>query len=299
MKIRRFKKGAFLLLLASLALTGCGGGTNSDSGSTGGFTLVWSDEFDGDSLDTSKWDVMIGNGANYGVAGWGNGEAEYYQADNLTVSDGYLNITAKKEEVSSSEGNFSYTSGRIRTLGKASWTYGRFEARMSLPSCDGMWPAFWMLPDENYMNSGWPRSGEIDIMEARGSSETSTSSAVHYAGTNNAHVYVTKTYPFSVREGESFVDFHTYALEWDEWGLYFYVDDTMFYEVAREVYHPETSRTYPDDDNAPFHKDFHILLNLAVGGNFDNGRMPPMNFTEATMKIDYVRVYQWDYLLEN
>ncbi len=290
------KKLLGFLALPLLLLTACGG---EEGGTSGEFTLVWSDEFEGTTLDSAKWDVMTGNGAEYGNPGWGNNEAEWYQEDNISLKDGNLVITAKKERIEGEGKTFEYTSARIRTYQKAYWTYGRFEARMALPNVDGMWPAFWMLPEENYNNQGWPVSGEIDIMEARGSSDLATSGALHYANTNGQHIYQTGTKSFSRRNGESNTDFHVYAIEWDEERIDWFVDDDLFFSVERRVWHPDGNRIYPDDDSAPFDRPFHILLNLAVGGNFDNGTMPPNDFESAELKVDYVRVYQWNYLLED
>jgi beta-glucanase (GH16 family) len=264
------------------------------SSGEGGMSLVWSDEFDGTALNEDYWSYMIGNGSDYGVYEWGNNEAENYQRDNVEVSDGFLHITAKAEKTKIGSKEYSYTSGRIRTAGKVSCVYGRVEARIALPFVDGMWPAFWMLPEKAYNGLGWPTSGEIDIMENKGSTDAYASSAVHYANLNGDHAYVTDGKTFSKRNGESTTDFHVYSCDWDEDGFVFSCDGESYFSVDSRVYHPGNSRIYPDDDNAPFNAPFHILLNLAVGGNFDNGALPPSGFDSCEMKVDYVRIYGFE-----
>lgn len=150
----------------TLLISGCIFATNSfAAASCQNPVPVWADEFDGTSLDTSKWEVMTGDGCDIGLCGWGNNELQSYQPENNTVSNGVLTITAKKERVKSK----NYTSGRIRTANMPNggqWTNGRFEARIKLPNGTGMWPAFWMLPTDPAQS--WPISGEIDIVESTG-----------------------------------------------------------------------------------------------------------------------------------
>ena len=126
-------------------------------------TLVWSDEFDGPTVDPANWEFMIGNGAEYGIPGWGNNELQYYtsRAQNVYVSGGALHIVARRE----SYAGYEYTSARLRTMNRREFLYGRIEARMILPSGQGLWPALWMLPT-NSPYGGWAASGEIDIMES-------------------------------------------------------------------------------------------------------------------------------------
>lgn len=155
-----------------------------------------------------------------------------------------------------------------------------------------MWPAFWMMPEAN---NGWPTCGEIDIMENKGSSSTTTSSALHYTDRNGNHAYQAGAYSFSERNGEGTIeDWHTYYLIWNEEQMDFYVDDHLKLTVPRRTWHPEGGKTYPGDDDAPFNKDFYVILNMAVGGNFDNGREPDPSFTSASMQVDYVRMYAYN-----
>ncbi len=243
-------------------------------------TLYWNDEFDGSSLDTSKWTYETGNG-NWG---WGNGEMEYYTNSNDTVSDGVLTISAKAQEM----GGYHYTSTRIKTQNKVKFTYGYVEARIALPAEQAMWPAFWMMPnDDTY--GGWPNSGEIDIMEARGRLPDRSSSAIHFsipndAGTASQHKYLTHE-----QDGSNIVQFHKYAVEWQADFIKFYIDD-----YCHASYNKTQWMTYnkQDSDTAPFDKDFYIILNLAVGGQFDNWVEPRSGFTSADRKVDYVRVFK-------
>lgn len=279
-------KKAFLSMFFLLPLiAGC------SSSQKEGYQLVYSDEFDATSLDESKWEAMLGNGETYGNPGWGNNEEQNYKKENAVVEDGYLKIIAKKEETTINEKEFHVTSARIRSYKKMAVTYGKIEARISLPAIQGTWPAFWMLPEENYNRAGWPVSGEIDIMENRGSSDSTVSGALHYATRNGIHTYESKTKAFSKRNGESVKDFHTYGILWDEESISWYVDD------ENEPYFTLEARSWHNDKiyeeaNAPFDRDFHVLLNMAIGGNFDNGTTVPNDFTQAEMLVDYVRIYQ-------
>ena len=236
-------------------------------------TLYWSDEFNGDSLDTSKWTYEIGNGD----WGWGNGESQYYTNSNDTVSDGVLTISAKKQKVD----NFDYTSTRIKTQNKVKFTYGYVEAKIALPAVNGMWPAFWMMPN-NSVYGGWPHSGEIDIMEARGRVRYTSSSAIHFSNAGG------HTYNTNEKSGHDITEFHKYAVEWKEDTISFYVDDVMYFTNNKSQWSTQNSSS----ETAPFDQDFYIILNLAVGGQFDNWTMPPENFVSAAMRIDYVRVFK-------
>ncbi len=167
---------------------------------------------------------MIGDGTEYGIPGWGNNELQYYQEENVTVADGFLTITAKRENVGSSQ----FTSGRIRTIDMGDWTYGRFEFRAKMPEGKGLWAAIWMLPtDEDY--GGWAASGEIDIMEYLGDDTTKVYGTIHYGGQWPANQqrgtdYVTSDTAFNSK-------FHTFALEWEEGELRWYVDGERLPDV--------------------------------------------------------------------
>lgn len=235
--------------------------------------LVWADEFDGDRLDLAKWEPMIGDGCSINLCGWGNNELQWYLAENAQVSHGTLKITAKKQQA----GTRHYTSSRLRTKGKGDWTYGRFEASIKLPRGQGLWPAFWMLPTDNVFG-GWPRSGEIDIMEARGSAPQVVLGTIHFglAFPNNSHSGA----EFELRGADPSGEFHLYALEWQEDEIRWYLDDFLY-----------SSKTRRDlqGHKWPFSERFHLLLNLAVGGNFVKELDPSV--LPGLLEVDYVRVY--------
>jgi len=225
------------------------------------YQLVWSDEFDGTSLNTTKWGYENGN---LGV----NNEKQFYQTQNVAVSNGNLVITARKESV----GGQPYTSGRINSNGKFSTTYGRIEASIKLPGVQGLWPAFWMLGNSISTGAGWPACGEIDIME-----QVNTSSTV--LGT--IHWFNTQYSYYGGNTVTTPTNYHVYAIEWDAASIRWYVDGVQFHEanILNNI-----------NGTEEFHAPFFILLNVAVGGNLpgnviNDGGLP------ASMYVDYVRVY--------
>jgi beta-glucanase (GH16 family) len=236
-------------------------------------TPVWTDEFDGSSVDESKWNFQLGDGCDINLCGWGNNELQFYKKENATVSNGTLQITAKKERVRGS----SYTSARINTKGKAEWTYGRLEARIKLPAGGGLWPAFWMLPtDEVY--GGWPQSGEIDIMEFVGHHPKEVLGTIHYGDPypNNQH----QGNKYVLHEGSFPEAYHTFSIEWEPGEIRWLLDGVLYSTKRTENISPY---------HWPFDKDFHFLLNVAVGGNL--GGAVDDSIFPATMEVDWVRVY--------
>ncbi len=249
-----------------------------------GWQLVWADEFDGSSIDTNKWTFDIGNGVN----GWGNWERQYYtsRTNNAFVAGGALHIVAQKE----SYGGFPYTSARLKTQGRFSKTYGRFEFRAKLPRGLGFWPALWML-GTNITSIGWPRCGEIDVLEAKGSWTNTVQGTIHYADLASNHTYQTRIYTFP-RPGDSITNFHIYAVEWTSNSIKWIVDGETVH-----TWNSWSSAVGPFP--APFDRDFFIIMNLAIGGSYlgyptdaaiDAGTVFP-----GEMVVDYVRVY--DYVL--
>ncbi len=232
-----------------------------------GWTLAWADEFNGTALDTSKWNIEVnGNGG-------GNNELQYYTArpENIRVTGGALVIEARKESYLGKQ----YTSGRITTQNKASWQYGRMEARMKIPTGKGTWPAFWMLG--NAISSvGWPASGEIDIME-HVNSEAVTHGTIHWSNQNNAYAN------YGGPSGNlDFSQYHVYAVEWDASMIRWYVDGNKFHEVNIAGGINGTSE---------FHAPYFLLFNLAVGGNWPGSPDAATVFPNQ-MLVDYVRVYR-------
>lgn len=250
---------------------------DEDGGGTEDRAVTFSDEFDGGEI-SSAWEFQIGTGTNYGLVDWGNGEAQYYRRENASLEDGALKITLKRE----SYGGKDYTSARLRTKGSFSQTYGRFEARIKIDGGAGVWPAFWLMP-ENDEYGAWPYSGEIDIMEIKGRKQDMSSSAVHFAASGGEHQY--KTSEDKLPDGGTIDDYHVYALEWEPDKMTFYVDD-----VPHLVVDDWQSGTtgFP----APYDKDFHIILNLACGGHFDGYILPDNDELPAAMYVDYVKVYE-------
>lgn len=225
--------------------------------------LLWSDEFDGETLDTDTWNYEIGNGTN----GWGNGEVQYYTEDNVTVQDGSLFITARRE----AESGFNFTSGRITTQDKFEFTYGRVEARAKMPEGGGTWPAIWML-GANFNEVGWPETGEIDIMEWVGNNPGETSSALHFPGNSGGNAVVGRE---DIANASS--EFHTYTVEWTSENIIFLLDGEEFF-------------TFTNEASLPFNKDFFLIMNVAMGGGL--GGEIADDFQESSMEVDYIRVYQ-------
>ena len=244
---------------------------------TGYTRIAFQDEFNSSYVDSSKWDYDIGG------HGWGNGESQYYTNRNSIVSGGHLHIQAKKE----TQGSNQYTSARMVTRGKYSFKYGYIEAKISLPEVQGMWPAFWMLPEENAYG-GWPYSGEIDIMEAKGRIVDKSSSALHFTTEEGAHTYLSHEQRFDSSAG-SLEEFHIYACEWKQNEIKFYVDGRLHLSINNTQWQTSAALS---NELAPFDKNFHLILNLAIGGHFDDYTLPPSGFTQAEMLVDYVRVYQ-------
>ncbi|MBI5472321.1 MAG: glycoside hydrolase family 16 protein [Ignavibacteriae bacterium] len=228
-----------------------------------GWTLVWNDEFSGPMIDSTKWGWEV-NGD-----GGGNNELQYYTASSLNsfIEDGKLVIRAIKENYLGKQ----YTSARMRTKNKGDWKYGRFEARMKLPLGKGMWPAFWMLPTD-WVYGGWPLSGEIDVMEVLGHETTITYGTIHWGAPYHQQSGGTDT----LTSGTFADSYHTFATEWDSTGFKWYADGIHFFSTSM---------------GSPFDQRFHILLNLAIGGNWPGSPDASTVFPQM-MYVDYVRVYR-------
>jgi beta-glucanase (GH16 family) len=237
-----------------------------------GWTLVWNDEFDTGSIPSlDKWLYDVGG------SGWGNNELEYYtqyRKENARVENGVLIVEARKEEY---QGR-NYTSARLVTKTKGDWLYGRVEVRAKLPAGLGTWPAIWMLPTD-WTYGGWPNSGEIDIMEHVGYDPNvihgSTHSLKYYFKINTQKTA-------SIKLANAFTEFHTYSIEWYPDRIDFYVDSTIYL----------TSRNDGTGWQAwPFDKRFHLILNIAVGGDWGGSKGVDDAIFPVRMEVDYVRVY--------
>lgn len=270
------------------ALCSCAEPARQDMFVPDGYELLWSDEFDGDSLNTSFWTPEVGRGHN----GWGNNELQYYtgRKENVDVRDGRLVITAQKEDY----GGASVTSARLITLGKVEFLYGYIVASIKMPkTADGLWPAFWMMGSD-IRTLGWPNCGETDILEMghsngikAGTSEMFLNGACHWGVPGHQYYAHDITNSYSVQDDV----FHTYTCIWDEEYIRMYIDLEVFPDV--DPYFEMKIEDFGDDE---FRKANFILLNLAVGGNFpgiwDIGGVTALADGPARMEVDYVRVFQ-------
>lgn len=248
-----------------------------------GWIPVWCEEFNYTGMPNSqKWSYDVGGG------GWGNNELQYYtegDSDNAIVENGKLIITAIKEDYLGNE----YTSARLVTRNKADWKYGKIEVYAKLPSGTGTWPAIWMLPTD-WIYGNWPASGEIDIMEFVGYNPGVIYGTIHTDAYN--HSLGTQLGGSKVVSDAS-DEFHLYSIIWERDFIQFYVDGIKYYSVA---YNPTTNIGIDNYAAWPFDQDFHLILNLAVGGNWGGAYGVDPNIWPQTLEVDYVRVYQKDYI---
>jgi len=246
--------------------------------------LVWKDEFsgtNGSAVDASKWVSETGGG------GWGNNELEYYtkRLDNAYQQDGNLVIKVLQEKYTGDDGvTRNYTSARLKTLGKFSQTYGRFEARIKIPRGQGLWPAFWMLGTD-IEKPGWPGCGEIDIMENIGKEPALVHGTIHGPGYSGGHgIGAAYALPDALPADQRFADdFHLFAVEWEPNVIRFYVDD--------HLYATRTPADLPKGAKWVYDHPFFVLLNVAVGGDWPGNPDASSEFPQ-TMLVDYVRVYE-------
>ena len=230
------------------------------------YELVWSDEFNGNYLDTNTWNYEIGTGS----WGWGNNEQQYYTDRNIKVSNGTMKITAKREDY----GGMKYTSSRITTKNKKNFKYGKIEARIKMPKFKGVWPAFWML-GANQDSVGWPKCGEIDIMEAI-NDENLVYGTLHWfndPGNNNAD------------SGSSVAvanrtEYHVYGVEWTADKLRWYVDGKVY-----------RTMDVSNDSFSEVRKEYFVIFNMAIGGQWPGYNIDETAFP-ATMEVDWVRAYK-------
>jgi beta-glucanase (GH16 family) len=232
--------------------------------------LVWEEDFNytGAPCD-DNWSYDFGDGCAINLCGWGNNESQYYtnRSENIKVEDGVLKITAIKEDFSGS----AYTSARIKSMNKFEFTYGRVEIRAKLAQGAGTWPAIWMLGDTSNAPS-WPAIGEIDIVEHVGNNQNTIFSSLHYPGNSGGNANTNSTVVSNVSN-----EFKIYELSWTPTEISFKADGVTFHTIS-------------NNSSLPFDHEFYFILNIAMGGNF-GGNIDP-NFTQSTMEIDYIRVYQ-------
>lgn len=293
------KKRAYLIMAGVLGLsvlTACGGNKGNTEEDTSkstesavvtetptldGYNLLWSDEFDGESMDESKWDY------DPHEPGWTNNELQEYttSTDNVFVRDGKMVLKAIKTE---KDGKDYYTSGKIKGQNKTDFTYGKVVVSAKTPEGQGLWPAIWMMPQDESYYGQWPKCGEIDIMEVLGNDTKTSYSTIHY-GEPHAEQQGT----IEAKDGESFSDtFHEYSVEWEPGEMRFYTDDELVLTVNDwfTAVQGEDEKPYP----APFDQPFFVQMNLAVGGDWPGNPDDTTDFDKAEFEIDYVRVYQKD-----
>lgn len=269
-----------------------------------GWTLVWNDEFDGDRIDPSKWAFDIGNGFfdyqhHAWIPGWGNEELQYYTREpaNVFVKNSLLTIRALKESLH----GCGYTSARLKTRQRDGTPlfnklYGRFEFRARVPWGKGLWPALWLLPqDDRY--GGWAASGEIDVMEIVGEKPHEVLNSIHFGSAYPKRSLITHVYPLP--DGSTVADWHIYAVEWEPGEIRFYVDGVHtstrdhWWSCSKTAGGQGIEARRAADLNpwpAPFDQPFYLVMNVAVGGNFPGAPNPATHFP-AELVVDYVRVY--------
>ena len=231
--------------------------------------LVWQEEFNGTDLNEKVWNFELGDGCP-NICGWGNNEKQIYTKENHDLRNGYLIINVVKN------GNDSYTSSRITTAGKKEFQYGRMEVRAKIPTGKGIWPAFWML-GSNIKNVGWPKCGEIDILEYVGREPHKVFTSLHTQDSHGNTVNTRKTQIDNIEDG-----FHLYAIEWTKDKIEFFVDNQSVYTFSPDK---------KDQNTWPFNQPFYFLINVAVGGNFGGHDVDNSIFPQEFL-IDYIRVYQ-------
>ncbi|WP_291781872.1 glycoside hydrolase family 16 protein [Cecembia sp.] len=239
-----------------------------------GYSLVWNDEFEGNSL-SGDWVFDMGDGCP-ALCGWGNNELQTYTRDNVRVSNGHLIIQARKENFDGRE----YTSSRIKTQGRQSFRFGRIDIRAALPKGQGIWPALWMLGD-NIQQVGWPRCGEIDIMEMIGGSVNGRDNTVHgtvHWDNNGSHAEFGGS--VTLQQGIFNDNFHVFSIIWDANKIIWLLDNEPYHEIDIRP-----------SGLSELRESFFFLFNVAVGGNWPGS---PDNTTvfPQQMVVDYVRVFQ-------
>lgn len=236
-----------------------------------GFNRVWEDEFDGTSLNTADWNHETGAG------GWGNQESQHYTArtENAYVANGRLTLEAREESFSGS----AYTSARLTTQGKISFTHGRVDIRAILPEGQGIWPALWMLGD-NISTVGWPHCGEIDIMELIGHEPSTTHGTAHWGPQGNSSSF-NKGAGTTLASGKFSDEYHVFSIIWEPNSIKWLVDDNEFFALANADV----------NGNYPFDNDFFFIFNIAVGGQWP-GYPDATTVFPQRMHIDYIRMFQ-------
>ena len=246
-----------------------------------GYNLLWADEFDGDTLNEAIWNRELRE------PGWTNNELQEYtdSEDNIYVENGCLVLRALRED---RNGTPYYTSGKVNSQNNAQFQYGRVEVRARVPEGQGLWPAIWMMPQDESLYGQWPKCGEIDIMEVLCNDTTTSYSTIHYGEPHAEQQGI-----FYLDSGSFSSDFHVWAVEWEPGEIRWYCDDVCYYSTS--YWYSAMDGQEPNEYPAPFNQPFYIILNVAVGGNWPGDPDETTLFDEsAQMRVDYVRVFQRD-----
>ncbi len=246
------------------------------------YTLLWSDEFDGDTLNEENWTRELRE------PGWTNNELQEYtdSDENIFVRDGKLVLKAIKTE---KDGKTYYTSGKVNSQNKKDFTYGKVVVSAKVPEGQGLWPAIWMMPQDESFYGQWPKCGEIDIMEVLGNQVDTAYGTIHYG-----EPHAEQQGKVVLTDGKTFAnDFHEYSVEWEPGEFRYYIDGELYLTVNDwfTAVSGEDEKPYP----APFNQPFFVQMNLAVGGNWPGNPDETTDFDKAEFEIDYVRVYQKDF----
>ena len=248
------------------------------TGSKPTFKEAWTDDFAVENLDESKWTIVTGNGCP-DLCGFGNNEAQFYTDDpsNVRIEDGFLVIEAHK----TNDPNQAFTSGKLVTKHKADWKYGKIEMKAKLPAGRGTWPAFWMLPTLPDRSLDWPMDGEIDIMEHVGYNAGMIYGTIHTSKYNH-QIGTQRTDSLLISDAHE--SFHVYGIEWSPSKISWYVDNETYLTLLRNE---DDYSGWPFDDN-----EYHIIINLAVGGNWGGRQGIDESIWPQKYVIDYVKYYQ-------
>lgn len=255
--------------------------TKTETPELSGYNLLWSDEFDGDTLNEENWNRELRD------PGWTNNELQEYtdSDDNIFVRDGKLVLKAIKTE---KDGKEYYTSGKVNSQNKRDFMYGKVVVSAKVPEGQGLWPAIWMMPQDEQFYGQWPKCGEIDIMEVLGNQVDTAYGTLHY-GEPHAEQQGTVV----LTDGSTFAsEFHEYSVEWEPGEFRYYIDGEHYLTINDwfTAVNGEDEKPYP----APFNQPFFVQMNLAVGGNWPGNPDETTDFDNAEFEIDYVRVYQKD-----
>ena len=233
--------------------------------------LIWSEEFEGNALNTQVWGYDIGDGSALGIPGWGNQEVQTYTASskNIKVSNGYLTISALKESI---EGK-NYSSARIKSQNKYAFKHGKLKIRAKFPQSKGTWPALWLM-GANLDAVGWPNCGEIDLVEQNGQEKDKMIGTVHWKNTSNN---TNAKFSQEIISSGIGADFKEYSLIWSESTIKMYVENVKYFDINVNA-------------SMPFNQDFFLLINIAMGGSL--GGAIATDFNNDQLVVDYIRLYE-------